>query len=66
VTRTAARAYGFDLLYQPTPSWAVYEGLLTFGAIIRRDLERHPSLQAHDMIDVQSFIWVQGAQEYQS
>lgn len=66
VTRTAARAYGFDLPYQSAPSWAVYEGLLTFGAIIRRDLERHPSLQAHDMIDVQSFIWVQGAQEYQS
>ncbi|MEJ7931556.1 hypothetical protein WG922_16400 [Ramlibacter sp. AN1015] len=64
VTRTAARAYGFDLPYDPTPSWRVYEGLMTFGAIIRRDLDRRLGLRARDMIDVQSFIWVQGAQEY--
>jgi len=66
VTREAARAYGFDLTYQSAPCWPVYESLLTFGAIIRRDLERHRGLQARDLIDVQSFIWVQGAQAYQS
>ena len=65
VTRSAARAYGFDLAYQPAPAWHVYESLLTFGAIIRRDLQRHRGLRARDMIDVQSFIWVQGAPEYQ-
>ncbi len=65
VTRGAARAYGYDLAYQPAPTWAVYESLLTFGAIIRRDLERHRGLRARDMIDVHSFIWVQGAAEYQ-
>lgn len=65
VTRQAARAYGFDLAYQSAPCWPAYESLLTFGAIIRRDLERHRGLQARDLIDVQSFIWVQGAQEYQ-
>lgn len=65
VTRRAARAYGFSLPYDPTPSWRVYEGLLTFAAIIRRDLDRHPGLRARDMIDVQCFIWVQGAQEYE-
>ncbi len=65
VTRKAARAYGFDLPYQPLPSWRVYESVLTFAAIIRRDLERQPGLRARDMIDVQSFIWVQAAPEYQ-
>ena len=64
VTRRAARGYGFDFGYQPEPSWAVYHGLLTFGAIIRRDLDRRPGFKARDMIDVQSFIWVQGSDEY--
>ena len=64
VTRKAARAYGFDFGYRPQPSWAVYQGLLTFGAIIRRDLDRRPGFRARDMIDVQSFIWVQGSEEY--
>ncbi|MBL0421375.1 hypothetical protein JI739_13530 [Ramlibacter sp. AW1] len=66
VTRKASHAYGFDLAYQPAPSWRVYESLLTFAAIIRRDLERRPGLRARDMIDVQSFIWVQGANEYEA
>ncbi len=64
VTRSAARAYGFSLPYDPLPAWRVYEGLLTFAAIIRRDLDRHAGFRARDMIDVQCFIWVQGAQEY--
>jgi hypothetical protein len=64
VTRRAARAYGFDLGYRPEPAWPVYESLQTFGAIIRRDLDRRPGLRARDMIDVQSFIWVQGSDEY--
>jgi hypothetical protein len=63
-TRAAARAYGFDLRYDPTPGWRGYESLLTFAAIIRRDLARHPGLQARDMLDVQAFIWVQGAPDY--
>jgi hypothetical protein len=65
VTRKAARAYGFDLPYTPQPSWAVYQSVLTFAAIIRRDLDRRPGFKARDMIDVQSFIWVQGSQEYE-
>lgn len=64
VTRNAARAYGFNLPYEPEPSWHVYQGLLTFAAIIRRDLDRHAGFRARDMIDVHGFIWVQGAQEY--
>jgi hypothetical protein len=65
VTRKAAHAYGFDFAYRPQPSWAVYQSLLTFGAIIRRDLDRKPGFKSRDMIDIQSFIWVQGSEEYE-
>jgi hypothetical protein len=65
VTRKAARAYGFDFAYRPQASWAVYQSLLTFAAIIRRDLDRKPGFKARDLIDIQSFIWVQGSEEYE-
>ncbi|MDB5452049.1 MAG: hypothetical protein JWO33_627 [Caulobacteraceae bacterium] len=65
VTRKAARAYGYDFQYDPTPSWPVYHSLQTFAAIMRRDLDRKPGFKARDMIDLQSFIWVQGAEEYE-
>jgi len=65
VTRKAARAYGFDFRYSPQPAWAVYHSLQTFAAIIRRDLDRKPGFKPRDMIDIQSFIWVQGSQEYE-
>ena len=64
VTQRAAHAYGFDLAYQPQPSWAGYQALQTFGLVIRRDLDRRPGFKARDLIDIQSFIWVQGAEEY--
>jgi hypothetical protein len=64
VTRRAARAYGYDFQYRPQPSWPVYHSLQTFAAIIRRDLDRRPGFRARDMIDLQSFIWVQGSNEY--
>ncbi len=65
VTCKAAQAYGFDLKYGPQPHWPVYEQLLTFAHIVRRDLDRRPGLKARDMIDLQSFMWVQGAPEYE-
>jgi hypothetical protein len=65
VTRKAARAYGFDFEYDSKPSWAGYRSLLTFAAIVRRDLDRKPGFKARDMIDIQSFIWVQGSEEYE-
>jgi hypothetical protein len=65
VTRKAAQAYGFDFEYRPQPAWPVYQSLLTFAAIIRRDLDRKQGFKARDMIDIQSFIWVQGSQEYE-
>lgn len=61
VTRAAARAYGFDFQYASRPNWNTYASLLEFGACIWRDQKR---LKPRDMIDVQSFIWVQGSDEY--
>jgi hypothetical protein len=61
VTREAARAYGFDFHYQSRPAWHVYVGLLEFAETVRRDLR---DLRPRDMIDLQSFIWVQGSDEY--
>jgi len=61
VTRIAAQEYGFELRYRSRPEWATYESLLEFAARVRRDLR---DLRPRDMIDVQSFMWVQGSEEY--
>jgi hypothetical protein len=61
VTRNAARAYGFSFEYASRPSWETYDSLLRFAATVRRDLR---DLHPRDMIDIQSFIWVQGSDEY--
>jgi hypothetical protein len=62
VTRVAAEKYGFDFHYQSKPSWDTYSSLLQFAATIRRDLS---DLKPRDMIDIQSFMWVQGSDEYE-
>jgi hypothetical protein len=59
--RAAARAYGCDLPYQSRPSWETYGSLLAFAELVRRDLR---DLRPRDMIDLQSFLWVQGSDEY--
>lgn len=61
VTRSAACAYGFEFAYRSRPDWRTYDTLLNFGAKIRCDL---PDLHPLDLIDIQSFIWVQGSSEY--
>lgn len=61
VTRIAARRYGFELQYASRPSWEIYGGLLEFAGTVARDLR---DLRPRDMIDIQSFIWVQGSEEY--
>lgn len=61
VTRRAAEAYGFDFVYRSRPSWETYASLLAFARRVRLDLA---DLKPRDMIDVQSFIWVQGSDEY--
>ena len=61
VTRRAAARYEFDLRYKSRPSWEVYSNLLEFAERVRRD---NRDLKPRDMIDLQSFIWVQGSDEY--
>src|SRR5947209_5160859 len=62
VTRTAAREYGFEFRYESRPSWDTYASLLEFAETIRRDQR---DLRPRDMIDMQSFMWVQGSDEYE-
>ncbi len=61
VTRRAARAYGTELPYRSRPGGDIYGSLLDFAASVRRDLR---DLSPRDMIDIQSFLWVQGSEEY--
>lgn len=61
VTRVAARNYGFDFRYASKLSWAAYANLLEFSSALRRDLS---DLRPRDMIDIQSFLWVVGSEEY--
>jgi CRISPR/Cas system-associated endoribonuclease Cas2 len=61
VTRRAALACGIDLPYRAHPAADVYRNVLGLADTVRswlRDL--HP----RDMIDIQSFLWVQGSDEY--
>ena len=61
VTREAARRYGIEFRYASRPTWPLYQGLLDFAALVRRDLG---DLRPRDMIDLQSYLWVQGSDEY--
>ena len=62
VTQTAAGLYGFDFTYRSRPNWETYQSLLDFAALVRRDTQ---ALGPRDLIDAQSFIWVQGSDEYE-
>jgi hypothetical protein len=61
VTRVAAEAYGFDFRYRSQPGFETYRSLLDFGRRVRADTR---DLKPRDQIDIQSFIWVQGSDEY--
>jgi hypothetical protein len=61
VTRRAAREYGYDFTYVSRPGWETYASLLGFADRVRRDQR---DLRPRDMIDLQSFMWVQGSDEY--
>ena len=62
VTKRAAQEYGIDFGYESKPSGAAYRRVLDFARAIRRDLA---DLRPRDMIDMQSFLWVQGSDEYE-
>lgn len=62
VTKIAAREYGFEFDYQSRPQWTTYASLLAFANRVRDDVR---DMKPRDMIDIQSFIWVQGSDEYE-
>lgn len=61
VTQRAAEKYKFNFDYLSRPNWETYESLLNFAGQIRKDTK---NLGPSDYIDLQSFIWVMGSDEY--
>jgi hypothetical protein len=61
VTKRAALKYQFDFMYQSRPNWNTYQSLLSFANRIKKDAK---NLGPKDLIDLQSFIWVMGSEEY--
>ncbi len=61
VTKTAAAKYGFDFNYRSAPNWETYQNLLSFAEKLRVDTAAY---KPRDYIDLQSFIWVTGSEEY--
>jgi hypothetical protein len=61
VTRLAAEKYGYAFHYRSRPAWKTYADLLGFASRVRSDLG---DLRPRDMIDLQSFLWVLGSDEY--
>ena len=61
VTRIAAEKYAYDFHYQSRPNWETYESLLGFTEQVGADLI---AWKPRDLIDIQSFIWVLGSDEY--
>jgi len=62
VTQLAFAEYGLDFRYRSRPTWESYAHLLGLARIVARDVV---DLGPRDMIDVQSFLWVQGSDEYE-
>ncbi|MDQ3047384.1 MAG: hypothetical protein M3R27_07530 [Bacteroidota bacterium] len=61
VTQTAAVNYGYEFEYTSKPNWETYQSLINFAKQVKKDF---PSLKPKDYIDLQSFIWVMGSDEY--
>jgi hypothetical protein len=59
--RRAADAYGFELHYSSKPNWDTYASFLELCRTVKHDLA---DLAPRDLIDIQSFLWVQGSDEY--
>jgi hypothetical protein len=61
VTQIAAKEYGFDFHYKSKPNWNTYQSMLDFAEEVKKD---NADLNPQDYIDLQSFIWVMGSDEY--
>ena len=62
VTQLAFDEYGLEFAYVSRPSWQTYSHLLSLARRVAADLA---DLEPRDMIDIQSFLWVQGSDEYE-
>jgi hypothetical protein len=62
VTQLAFEEYGLPFAYRSRPSWETYSHLL---ALVRRVAADLADLRPRDMVDIQSFLWVQGSDEYE-
>lgn len=60
-TREAARRMGFEFDYRSRPNWETYSNYLQFAEATRLAIR---DMRPRDMIDIQSFLWVQGSDEY--
>jgi hypothetical protein len=60
-TKEAARKLGLPFDYASRPNWQTYQSYLTLAARVRKAIRR---MRPRDMIDLQSFLWVQGSDEY--
>ena len=61
VTRTAAERLGEPFHYRSTVGWDTYSSLLDLASTVKTITAQW---RPRDMIDVQSFLWVQGSEEY--
>jgi hypothetical protein len=60
-TKRAAARCGCEFPYRSRPNWETYASILEFAGSLRCDLA---DLEPADMIDIQSYIWVAGSDEY--
>jgi hypothetical protein len=61
VTIKAAEVFGFPFEYNSKPVWSVYNSYLDFAAEVQKDISE---MKPRDYIDIQSYIWVMGSEEY--
>jgi hypothetical protein len=61
VTQVAAEKYKFDFDYRSKPNWNTYKSLLDFAKDVKQATKEY---EPRDLIDIQSFIWVIGSEEY--
>jgi hypothetical protein len=61
VMRRAAEALGLEFNYVSRPNWETYAEALELARKLKRELS---DLGPRHMIDIQSFLWVQGSDEY--
>ena len=61
VMRRAVATLGLEFDYVSRPNWQTYAQALGLAQTLRRELS---DLAPRDMIDIQSFLWVLGSDEY--